>query len=115
MDFCVAVDDFGEAFTYNGKWSSGSHTFDDIADGDVALSCTDQPLCVIVDDSNNAVVDANDTWSAPYRLKVPAATLIDVSCADRRGTGGTGGTGGARCLAIDARGAYLVGHGPSGT
>ena len=97
--FCVALDDFGEAFTYDGKWS-GPHTFDDIADGDAALSCTAALVCVIVDDNNSAVVDENGAWGAPHHLDAPSGTmLLNVACAPR-----------ARCVAIDGRGGYFIGR-----
>ena len=97
-DFCVALDDFGEAFTYDGKWSSGAYTFDTIADGEEALSCTARLTCVIVDDNNNAVVDENGSWSAPRHLAARGTMLADVSCAP-----------GARCVAVDGRGGYFIG------
>jgi len=96
--FCVALDDFGEAFTYDGKWS-GPHTFDTIADGEDALSCTAGQVCVLVDDNNNAVVDDNGGWGAPHHLDAAGTMLVGVSCAPQ-----------ARCLAIDGRGGYFIGQ-----
>jgi hypothetical protein len=96
--FCVALDAFGEAFTYNGKWS-GPHTFDgDLADGDAALSCTAELVCVIVDDDNIAVVDDNGAWSTPRQLDAKGM-LLGVACAPR-----------GRCVATDGRGGYFVGQ-----
>jgi predicted small secreted protein len=100
--FCVALDDFGEAFTYDGKWSTGAHTFDTIADGEEALSCTAPLTCMVVDDNNNAVVDENGAWAAPHHLDARGTMLLDVSCAPR-----------ARCVAVDGKGAYFVGHSSS--
>jgi hypothetical protein len=96
--FCVVLDDFGEAFTYDGKWS-GPHTFDTIADGDDALSCTAGLVCVLVDDNNNAIVDENGGWGAPHHLEAAEATLVGVSCAEQ-----------ARCVAYDGRGRYFIGQ-----
>jgi hypothetical protein len=96
--FCVVLDDFGEAFTYDGKWS-GPHTFDSIADGDDALSCTAGLACVLVDDNNNAIVDENGGWGAPHHLEAARTTLVGVSCAQE-----------ARCVAYDDRGGYFIGQ-----
>ena len=94
--FCVAVDAFGEAFTYDGKWSE-AHTFDDLENGDAALSCTAALVCVIVDDNNNAVVDENGAWSPPHHLDAGGTMLLGVSCAPR-----------ARCVAVDGRSGYFI-------
>jgi hypothetical protein len=95
--FCVALDAFGEAFTYDGKWS-GAHTFDDdLENGDAALSCTAALVCMIVDDNNNAVVDENGAWSAPHHLDAQGTMLLDVSCAPR-----------GRCVAVDGRSGYFI-------
>ena len=96
--FCVALDDFGEAFTYDGTWS-GPHTFDTMADGEDALSCTAELVCVLVDDNNNAIVDENGGWVAPRHLDATGTMLAGVSCA-----------GQARCVAFDGRGDYFIGQ-----
>jgi hypothetical protein len=96
--FCVVLDDFGEAFTYDGNWS-GPHTFDTIADGEDALSCTAGLVCVLVDDNDNAVVDENGGWGAPDHLAAAGTMLIGVTCAKQ-----------ARCLAYDGRGGYFMGQ-----
>ena len=96
--FCVALDDFGEAFTYDGNWS-GPHTFDAIADGGDALSCTAGLVSVLVDDDNNAIVDVNRDWGAPHHLEAAGTMLVGVTCAVQ-----------ARCLAYDGRGGYFIGQ-----
>jgi hypothetical protein len=96
--FCVALDDFGEAFTYDGTWS-GPKTFDSIADGDAAISCTAAQVCAIVDDNNSAVVDENGSLSAPHHLDAGSTMLLGVGCAP-----------GARCLAVDGRDGYFIGQ-----
>jgi hypothetical protein len=95
--FCVALDDFGEAFTYDGKWTTGPHTFDNIQDSDDELSCTAAQLCVIIDDSNNVVDYDNGAWSAARLLRTKA-TIGDVACALR-----------ARCVIVDGGGGYFIG------
>jgi len=97
--FCVALDDFGEAFTYDGTWS-GPHTFDTIADGEDALSCTAGLVCVVVDDNDNTIVDQNGSWAAPHHLDAPGTMLLGVTCA-----------GQARCVVFDERGGYVIGRG----
>jgi hypothetical protein len=96
--FCVVLDDFGEAFTYNGKWS-GAHMFDNIEDEDAELSCTASLTCVAVDDSDDVVVDQAGAWSSPRHLGRSSATLGDVACVPR-----------SRCVVIDDRGGFFIGH-----
>jgi len=96
--FCVVLDDFGEAFTYDGTWS-GPHIFDSIADGEDALSCTAGLVCVLVDDNDNAIVDENGGWGMPHHLEAAGTMLVGVSCAPQ-----------ARCVAFDGRGGYFVGQ-----
>jgi len=96
-NYCVALDDFGEGFTYDGTWSSSPRTFDAIQLGDASLSCTTDDRCVIVDDRNDVVVDDDGTWSAAKPLGSRGATLVAVSCAPR-----------GRCVVVDDRGGYLI-------
>jgi hypothetical protein len=98
-DFCVVLDDFGEAFTYDGKWSSSAHTFDAIEDEDAELSCTPFLTCVAVDDSDDVVVDQAGAWSSPHHLGRSNAILQDVACALR-----------SRCVVIDDKGGFFIGH-----
>jgi hypothetical protein len=98
-NFCVVLDGFGEAFTYDGKWSSSPQNFDDIEDEGAELSCTASLTCVAVDDSDDVVVDQAGAWSAPRHLGRSSATLNDVSCAPR-----------SRCVVIDDKGGFFVGH-----
>jgi hypothetical protein len=96
--FCVALDAFGEAFTYNGKWS-GARTFDDIENEGAELSCPAARTCVAVDDSDDAVVDQAGSWTSPRHLGRSSATLDGVACAPR-----------TRCVVIDDKGGYFVRH-----
>jgi hypothetical protein len=97
-NFCVALDDFGDAFSYDGEWSSGPHTFDNIQLGDDDLSCTATLRCVIVDDSNDVITYDDGAWSAPRHLDSSRGTLVDVSCGLR-----------TRCVAVDGSGGYFIG------
>jgi hypothetical protein len=96
--FCVALDDFGDAFTYDGKWSSNPHTFDNIELGNDELSCTAAQRCVIVDDSNDVIDFDNGAWSAAQHLHSSKATLNDVSCATK-----------TQCIIVDGSGGYFFG------
>ena len=96
--FCVALDDFGDAFTYDGRWSSNPHHFDTIQLGNASLSCSAASRCVVVDDSNHVVIEDHGAWSAPTPLDSSAGTLVGVSCAPH-----------GRCVAVDDRGGYLIG------
>jgi hypothetical protein len=101
--FCVALDTFGEAFTFNGKWS-GARSFDDIENADDEVSCSGSTTCAIVDDSNNVVVDDGGAWSSPHHLDAPHTSLQDVSCAPAQ-----------RCIAVDGSGGYFIGRRPTRT
>ena len=75
--FCVAVDSFGSAMTFNGStWSAP----DDI-DGTtslVSVSCASASLCVAVDHNDN-VFTYTGAWSGP--VAIGFGSLNAVSCA----------------------------------
>jgi hypothetical protein len=76
-DFCVAVDNGGDAFTYNGSsWSSPS----DI-DGTLHLSsvsCPSASFCVALDFSD-ALIYNGSSWSSPAEID-EGNGLDSVSC-----------------------------------
>jgi hypothetical protein len=97
--FCVALDEFGDAFTYDGKWSSNPQTFDNIENEDEELSCTAAHTCVAVDDSNDVITYEDGAWNSPHQLGTTRAMVDDISCGSR-----------SHCLVLDDRGGYFVGR-----
>jgi len=91
--YCVALDDFGEAFVWNGASWSNPVTFDSqLQDGDDAVSCPDKGFCMVVDDNGNAlpIIEGSPESS---RLDSSSVGLNDVSCASA-----------ARCVAVGGQG-----------
>jgi RHS repeat-associated protein len=65
-NFCIAVDDAGNAFTYNGSWTQPK----DI-DGTrelTAVSCNSSGFCVAVDNHGNAVIRSGGNWALPQGI-----------------------------------------------
>ncbi len=102
-ELCLALDDFGDAFVYDGSWAASPHTFDNIQLGNDEVSCTAARRCVIVDDSNDLVTYDDGSWSTPRRLDTSRGQLVDVSCAPGART---------RCVAVDGGGGYFIGDSP---
>ena len=72
--FCVAVDNSGDAFSYDGSSWSGPTTVsagDDLAD----VSCATAEFCVTLDDAGNAFSKTGLLWSPPIPLNA-----VSVSC-----------------------------------
>ena len=105
--FCMAVDELGAAFSYNGtSWSAPV-----LADPDAytngylfaveSVSCVSATFCVAVDDGGNAVVFDGSRWSAPVTIDGGAgkymAGLESVSCVST-----------TFCLAVDFGGHAFV-------
>ncbi len=80
--FCVLVDQYGSALTYNGtSWSAPLSI--DGSNNLTAVSCSSPTFCVAVDDSGLAVRFNGTTWSAPVRIETPEYEyygLTGVSC-----------------------------------
>lgn len=82
-DFCAALDDFGEAFTWTGgrHWSR-PHAFDaNLLTGTDAVSCASRKACMAVDENGLATSWDGSTWSPVQRIDSSGAFLNDVSCA----------------------------------
>lgn len=95
-NFCAALDNFGEAFTWaHGKWSRRV-TFDrNLLDGFDAVSCPSPNACVVVD--GNGLTTRWDGHSWARARRIDNAGLTDLSCA-----------AGQFCVAVDARGRALT-------
>jgi hypothetical protein len=92
--YCVALDDFGEAFVWNGGSWSNPVTFDSqLQDGDDAVSCPAKGFCMVVDDNGNAVPILEGSPGSSRQLDSSSVGLNDVSCASA-----------ARCVAVGGHG-----------
>lgn len=98
--FCVALDNFGEAFTWAGGQWSRAFKFDPglMNEGD-AVSCASQSDCVVVDGQGVTTTWNGRTWSASRRIDTINGGLNDVSCPTPQ-----------FCIAVDASGQALVDH-----
>jgi hypothetical protein len=54
IDFCVAVDEFGRALSYNGQEWSGPTTISAAAKDLTSVSCPTTSFCMAVDSQGNA-------------------------------------------------------------
>jgi hypothetical protein len=100
--FCVAVDDFGDAFTYkNGHW--GASISIPGAAPMPSVSCASTSFCVAVDVYGNSFITrAGRSWT---KVPVEDGALQAVSCV--RGSA-------AYCVAVDASGNAFTYNGGSG-
>jgi hypothetical protein len=92
---CVAVDNAGNALTYDGtSWSSPA----DIDPGNTpeSVSCASTSLCVAVDDAGNALTYDGASWSSPASID-PTHAVAAVSCPTA-----------AFCVAVDDVGHALT-------
>ncbi len=100
---CVALDDFGEAFTWNGHVWSGATAFDDVQDGSDAVSCPTSRFCMIVDGNGVAVSLVEGALGSRHQLDTGAAGLNSISCATA-----------TRCVAVGGGGrVYAYSGGPT--
>jgi hypothetical protein len=77
--FCVAIDDNGNATTYDGtSWSAPAAVDTRIRISDV--SCPTTAFCLAVDDSGYAMTFNGSHWSAPVRFD-PIGRPSAVSCS----------------------------------
>jgi hypothetical protein len=93
--FCAAVDDLGNAVTYNGAhWAAPAQI-----DPGVALSgvsCPTKLFCVAVDKAGNAITYNGTSWSAPSAVDRGEA-FNSVSCRSK-----------TFCAAVDSKGGALI-------
>ena len=118
-DFCMAVDNAGNAFSYFGSVGSDGTlgaawqgpTVVDPGQSLVAVACTTQGItsptvadtvCVAVDSVGNAVTFNGGSWSAPVAVD-PGGAPTSVSCADDT----------VSCVAVDQGGQALAYDGTS--
>jgi hypothetical protein len=80
--FCVAVDNLGNGFTYNGRsWTAIGRIDPDAGNplSPVRLSCASVSFCMAVDIGGNAITYDGSTWSAPVKID-SSGWLDSVSC-----------------------------------
>jgi hypothetical protein len=76
--FCMAVDDGGNAFSYDGAhWASPASV--DPGNELSAVSCASNRFCAAVDSNGDAVIYRNGKWAAPKEVD-GGAELNSVSC-----------------------------------
>jgi hypothetical protein len=89
--YCVALDDFGEAFIWSGHgWSNA---INDLQDGSDGVSCPVRDFCMIVDGNGVAVALANGSVGPRRQLDGDTVGLSSVSCVTAE-----------RCLAVGGQG-----------
>ena len=108
--FCAAVDDTGDAFTWNGKtWSTGvdvdstagTNTNDQFA----SVSCASASFCIAGDDLSDVYTFNGTTWSAADQLdssSSSASVSFSVSCPTT-----------SFCMAVDGNVNYYTYNGTS--
>ena len=102
-EYCVALDDFGEAFIWNGRNWSGAVDFDkNLQDGSDAVSCSSLDFCMIVDDNGIAVALSDGALGLRTQLDSGAVGLNSVSCATT-----------TRCVAVGDSGRVYIFNGRS--
>jgi hypothetical protein len=93
--FCAAVDDLGNALTYNGaSWAAPARV-----DPGVVLtgvSCPSKLFCMAVDKTGNATLYNGTSWSTPSAVD-PGEVLNSVSCRSK-----------TFCAAVDDKGGALT-------
>jgi hypothetical protein len=93
---CVALDNFGEAFTWvRSRWSAPVRFDQNLMDGSDAVSCPASSFCMVVDEDGVTTRWNGRAWSDARTID--AAELADVSCANAR-----------FCIAVDSRGRALT-------
>jgi len=99
--FCVAVDEKGNALTYNGSaWSAPSAI--DGSNGNLSsVSCASASFCVAVDVAGNARTYNGSAWSSPSDIN-GSNELTSVSCPTS-----------AFCVAVNGSGSVFTYNGSS--
>ncbi len=100
--FCVAVDNGGNAYTFNGSaWSPANpiNTANAQFGGGAfyAVSCPSSSFCAAVDGFEDVLLFNGSSWSAPQRLETGASLRPGVSCASS-----------SFCVAVDGGGNAFV-------
>lgn len=109
-EFCAAVDQTGDAFTWNGKsWSKGvdidSTAASNINDQLASVSCASSSFCVAGDDLSGVYTYNGSTWSSVDLLNpsdTSASVSFSVSCPTT-----------SFCMAVDGDVNYYVYDGSS--
>ena len=78
--FCVAVDQLGNAFTFNGStWSAATALDPGVAAYMAAVSCPTTTFCVAIDAAGNEYTFNGSTWAAPASIDT-AGEPYAISC-----------------------------------
>ncbi|HEY1653329.1 MAG TPA: hypothetical protein VGG09_15700 [Acidimicrobiales bacterium] len=110
-EFCAAVDDTGNAFTFNGKtWSKGvvvdSTAGTNMNDEFASVSCASSSFCIAGDDLSDVYTFNGSTWSTTADQLNPsgmsASVSFSVSCPTT-----------SFCMAVDGNTDYYAYNGTS--
>jgi len=97
--FCAAVDQSGNAFTFDGtSWSAAQSV--DSGHWLISVSCTSTSFCAAVDQSGNAITFDGTSWSSAQAIDTSG--LTSVSCASS-----------SFCVAVDVGGNARIYDGTS--
>lgn len=99
-DFCVTVDDTGQAYTYDGTgWSKPTAVIPmRPRTGTASVSCGAVGMCVMVTSQGRSAALTGDRWSKPERIDSDAHhNVTSVSCSGPR-----------FCTAVDRSGYAIV-------
>lgn len=99
---CVAVDDLGQAYHFDGQTWSRPETVTAAAGGLTDVSCTEPHFCVAVDAHGLALRYSSGHWSKPTRVDA-RNPLVAVSCTPQH-----------VCVAVDAVRDHSSSGAPSG-
>jgi hypothetical protein len=110
VGFCAAVDDTGDAFTWNGKaWSKGvdidSTAASNMNDQLASVSCASPSFCIAGDDLSGVYTFNGSTWSSVDTLNPSdssASVSFSVSCPTT-----------SFCMAVDGNVNYYTYNGSS--
>jgi phage-related protein len=109
--FCAAVDDNGNALTWNGRQWSAPVLLDPIAGVFTSVSCASPRFCAAVDGNGYAFEWNGQSWSGTTQFSITSPTdpnpggLQSVSCP--------ASADGQFCVAVDAVGDAVIWNGTS--
>lgn len=84
VNFCVAVDQLGNAFTFNGRtWSKPTALDPGFSASMEAVSCPATTFCAAIDAGGHEYTFNGGTWSAPATIDT-AGTPQAISCTTSR-------------------------------
>jgi len=108
--FCAAVDDNGNALTWNGRQWSAPVLLDPIAGVFTSVSCASAKFCAAVDGNGYAFEWNGQSWS---HSEFSATSPTDPSPGGLQSVSCPASAGGEFCVAVDAVGNAVIWNGTS--